>query len=130
MSLIIDTLESKRSLLASGGVTENKVIEAEKELSLAFTSEYREYLLKYGIAAYNGHELTGITNSDRLNVVSVTKAEKSKDTSIPADYYVIEQTNVEEIVIWQSADGKIYYSSPNQKITYLCDSLNEYIKKS
>lgn len=129
MSKIIDAFKDKPDLLAGKGVSDKMVKEAEKALNLTFSDEYRDYLREFAIAAYSGHELTGITKSPRVNVVDVTKEERKMNPDISGDLYVIEQTDVEEIVIWQSADGRIFYSSPNQALTPLCNSLFEYISK-
>ena len=57
----------------------------------------------------------------------MTIDERERNSEIPANLYVIEETGVEEIVIWQSEDGKIFYSAPNQELTKLCDSFAEYV---
>lgn len=129
MSTIIDALKGKVNLLSGEGVSEKMIAEAEKALNLTFSEEYKEYLGTYGIAAYDGHELTGITKSSRVNVVDVTRDERNNNPEVPADFYVIEQTDVEEIVIWQSGEGKIYYSGPNHALTLLCGSMAEYVVK-
>ena len=128
MSAIKDAFESRESFLAGKGASPEQIVQAEKQLGLSFAQEYREYLSSYGIAAYDGHELTGITKSDRLNVVTVTKEAKARYVSIPADYYVIEQVGVEELVIWQSGTGEIYGCAPNYKLEKICDSLGAYIQ--
>ena len=129
MATIIDALKSKIDLLTGEGVSESISSNAERALNLSFSNEYKEYLKTYGIAVFDGHELTGITKSPRVNVVDVTKAQREKDPKIPADLYVIEETDVEEIVIWQSGDGEIFYSGPNQDLTKLCNSFAEYVSK-
>lgn len=129
MATIIDVLKSKNNFLAGEGVSESLITNAEKALNLSFSKEYKDYLKTYGIAAYDGHEITGITKSPRVNVVDVTNAERKRNPEIPSDFYVIEETDVEEIVIWQSGDGKIFYSGPNQNLTQLCNSLAEYVSK-
>lgn len=129
MSEIIDVFEEMKRILHGNGVSDEEILAAETELGLSFSDEYREYLKRYGIAAYRGHELTGITKSPRLNVVAVTKAEKEKNPDIPGNYYVIECTNIEEVVVWQSSEGKIYCSSPNLPAEELCESLSQYISK-
>ena len=128
MATIIETLEAQKRLLAGEGVSDTLIKEAELMLKLEFSEEYKEYLRHFSIAAYRGHELTGITKSPRLHVVAVTLAEKERDPEIPSDLYVIERTNVEEIVIWQKATGEIFCSGPNQPLEQFCNSLNEYIQ--
>ena len=130
MSSIREAFESKADLLKGDGVSEEAITAAEKKLNLSFSDEYREYLRLYGIVAFDGHELTGIVNNDpRVDVVAVTKAEKEKSKEIPPDYYVIEETDVDEIIIWQAGDGKIYGSSPNSEIKIISDSLCDYINR-
>lgn len=47
--------------------------EVEKELGIKFAKDYYEYLKEIGLACFDGYELIGLTNTDRLNVVLVTK---------------------------------------------------------
>ena len=81
---------------------------------------------EYGAVTFSGHELTGICNSKRLNVVDVTKEER-KYNKVPEDWYVIEQANIDDIVIWQDTNGAVYQTMPNKKPIKLCNSLLEYI---
>ena len=129
MSAIKDAFESRKTFLAGRGASLEQISHAEKQLGLSFAQEYREYLFSYGIAAYDGHELTGITQSERLNVVTVTKEAKARYASVPVDYYVIEQIGVEELIMWQSGSGEIYGCAPNYKLEKICDSLSAYIKE-
>ena len=129
MSKLIEAFEAKHNLLVGNGTSDDVIDEAENQLGVTFSDEYKEYLKKYSIAAYGGHELTGISKTSRLNVVDVTRVERERNKDIPDNLYVIEQTNVEDIVIWQSNEGTIYYSSPNKPITVLFESLEEYISK-
>lgn len=129
MATIIDAFKSKNNLLSGEGVSETLITNAEKALNLSFSKEYKDYLKTYGIVAYDGHELTGLTKSPRVNVVDVTNVQRKNNPKIPIDLYVIEETDVEEIVIWQSADGEIFYSGPNHNLTKLCNSLAEYVSK-
>ena len=127
MSSIKDAFGSRKSFLAGNGVSPEQIWQAEKKLGLTFAPEYREYLSTYGIAAFDGHELTGITKSDRLNVVAVTKKAKERYSDIPADYYVVEQVGVEELIVWQSGSGEIYGCAPNYKLEKICNSLHDYV---
>lgn len=127
MGNIIEVLETQKGLLSGEGVSESMIKEAESMLDLEFAPEYKEYLKKYGIVAYRGHELTGITKSPRLNVAAVTLANRKKTPDIKGDLYVIEETNVEEMVIWQDTSGEIYCTGPNFSIKKYCNSLSEYI---
>ena len=125
---IREAFETRQNLLFGKGVEEAMIALAEQKLGLHFSEEYRAYLKSYGIAAYDGHELTGITKSLRVDVTAVTKEAKEKDPRIPVDFYVIEETAVEEMLIWQSSTGEIYCSGPNRSVEKICDSLSEYIR--
>ena len=129
MSKLVEAFEAKHNLLFGNGASDEIIEDAENQLGVTFSDEYKEYLQKYGIAAYSGHELTGISKTARLNVVDVTRVERERNKDIPDNLYVIEQTNVEDIVVWQSSEGTIYYSSPNKPITLLFESLEDYISK-
>ena len=93
---------------------------------LMFAADYREYVSAFGAASYCEHELTGICKSARLNVVDVTQDERQYN-SVPADWYVIEEANIDGIVIWQATDGTVYRTRPGCKADKICDSLKEYI---
>ena len=80
MNSSIDVLASLRGFVQLGGVTSEDIAAAENELCVVFAEEYSEYLATYGVVSCNGHELTGICQSPRLNVVEATKAERDADS--------------------------------------------------
>lgn len=65
-----------------------------------------------GVASYEGHELTGVCPFPRLSVVSVTQQERAANPAIPSAWYVLEQTNIDDLVIWQDASGAVYQAMP------------------
>lgn len=110
-----------------GAITMAEIDNAEDQLHLRFASEYRNYLLSFGTVSVHGHELTGICSADRLNVVQVTQKQKRYNIMIPENFYVIEETNIDGIVIWQNSAGEIFQTSPDQTPIKVYDSLCEYI---
>lgn len=130
MSDIIKMLPEMLDFFSSSGASAEQIDEAEKKLELRFSDEYREYLLKFGFASADGHELTGICTSPRLNVVDVTITERVRNPNLEKKYYVIEQVNIDRIVIWQSNTGEIYQTTPNTQPLKLCNSLCEYLDLS
>jgi len=127
MSSIITKIKSFSDLLSISPVQENEISAAEKKLSLTFAPEYREYLSEFGAVAVNGHEITGILNSERLNVVSVTTKEWGLNPLVPHSMYVVENPAIDGIIIWQNASGEIYQSSPNSPPKSIAASLADYI---
>lgn len=124
---IVNKLKNKPSFLSYVKATSEDIYFSEKELSLMFSEEYNQYLMEFGFATYEGHELTGICKSKRLNVVDVTKANRELFNDIPDDWYVIEEAHIDGIVIWQSTDGKIYQTMPGREPIMIAESLAEYI---
>ena len=125
--MITETIITCKGLYSTG-VGAESICAAEGTLDLYFSSEYKEYLMKMGIAAVNGHELTGISKSDRVNVVSVTKEERMRNPQIPKSWYVVEQAHIDGIVVWQNGEGQIFASQQLCDPVKICDSLDEYIR--
>jgi len=127
MNSLVEYLQKHPDLLAGIGVSADAVRDAETKLSTSFSNEYRDYLLSFGIAALNGHELTGLGSSKRVNVVDVTLAnrERYKGTN---QLYVVEEANIDGIVIWQSSAGEIYQTLLGEDPIKYAESLFEYVK--
>jgi len=128
MSEIIKTLNSFSDLVSMKPVSETEIANAEAQLKLTFATEYKEFVSEFGAVAVNGHEITGIVSSPRLNVVAVTKREWSINVQVPRTLYVVENAGIDGIIVWQDADGKIYQSVPSSKLKELASSLADYIK--
>lgn len=126
MKDILNLIKNKSKFYSIGNISEKNIKEAELILNIRFASDYRMIIKEYGAVTFSGHELTGICNSKRLNVVDVTKEER-KYNKVPEDWYVIEQANIDDIVIWQDTNGVVYQTMPNKKPIKLCNSLLEYI---
>lgn len=109
------------------GVPDKKIQMAEEELGLKFTDEYKKYVSSFGAVTYEGHELTGICDFKQLNVVDVTLEERRYFPGVPADYYVVEDTHIDGIIIWQSKDGSVYVNT-HGCLKKIAGSLSEYIQ--
>ena len=127
MTDIVKLIQKQPNFYAMDCVTENEIKVAEQQLKLRFASDYRAYITSLGAASFGGHELTGICNSKRLNVVSVTLEERM-NVQVPEDWYVLEQAHIDGIVLWQTPEGTVYQTSPYNKVKKLCGSLAEYIE--
>ena len=128
MESIIDMLKEKDCFCSLKGVTEDEIRVAEQTLGLSFAKEYRAYLQTFGLASFQGHELTGIIQSPRLSVVAQTVAERNNNPHIPDDMYVIEIANIDGIVIWQGSTGEIFETIYDGVPTLICKSFSEYIE--
>lgn len=128
MSDIIEALKSTPDYIGGSGRTEDEIRKAEELIGVEFASDYRCYLKEIGLACLDGHELTGICKSIRLNVVDVTLS-KRQHVSEAYAWYVVEETGIDGIVIWQAPDGSVYETTPNSRHKKIANSLLEYITK-
>ena len=126
MSDFISILEQKKAFHSLKGVTSEAIKDAEEKLGLKFANEYVDYLKEYGVASFFGHELTGICSSARLNVVDVTIEERNYNQGISSQLYVVEETNYDNVVVWQDASGAIYKTTSVEKIEKVGSLLAKY----
>lgn len=129
MADLFEKIGISRTPLPEKTVTRKMIDEAEKALGTMFSNEYIEYLEKYGEAAIDGHELTGLCSPDRVNVVSVTKLERMGRASSTTFMYVVEQTGIDDIVIWQDKSGKVYLTIGDKKPEFIACSISEYLDR-
>lgn len=122
-----EALRSYPDFVSLGGVTSSQVRLAEDVLGEVFSEEYVDYLIEFGVVAANGHELTGICESPRLDIVSVTKRLDDGGVRIPKGKYVIEELGIDGIVALQSTDGGVFQMTPDGACAKVCESLAEYV---
>lgn len=127
MEININMFHALENFYALSAATEEEVNNAEKSLGVSFANDYKQCVLSYGAISGNAHELTGVCDISRLNVVTVTEEERSLRDDIPADWYVIEQLHIDSAVIWQSPDGAIYQAVPGCPPEKIFDDLISYV---
>lgn len=127
MKTVFDEMKEREDFYFEGIVPMKKIQMAEDKLGLRFADDYKEYVAHYGTVSCSGHELTGISCDIYLDVVYVTEKQWNNNLSVEHFLYVIEETHIDGIVIWQSTEGAIYQTSPNAEPTKICNSLAEYI---
>lgn len=128
MNDIIKTLKNTQDFIGGRGRSDKEIENAEKELGINFAPDYKTYLKEIGLACFDGHELTGICEEPRLDVVHVTNQNREKNPELRS-CYVVEEANIDGIVIWQDFSGKIYMTEGNSKPKLIADSLAAYIQK-
>jgi len=126
MNTIIETIKGLDNLYTMKGANDEKIEDAQNKLGLTFAPEYIEYLRKYGTISANSVELTGISDSKRLNVIDVTIEERLKN-DIPPDMYVVEDTHIEGILILQNTIGEIFELHNGNKLKKIFNNLADYL---
>ncbi len=109
------------------GADDSEIKQAEEELGLKFSKEYKDYLKEFGAACANGHEITGLVKSARLNVVAATQKAKTKNPSIPDNLYLIEDLGTDKILTWQEASGILYQSVGTNEVERIKKNFCDYI---
>ena len=127
MNIFVEALSTKEFFTSLKGVDESVVEDAEKKLGTHFSREYKEYLLKYGIASIKGHEFLGLGSSNRLSVVDNTIQERAYNQELTTDYYIVENIGMDSVLIAQDSKGRVYEVRSNCKPNLIADSLSEYI---
>jgi len=128
MSDIILKLKNMSGFTSLSSAAEEKITQAEEALNLTVSDEYREYVTVFGVVSFDGHEFTGICLFPRLNVADVTISERISNPTIPLNWYVVEQANIDGIVVWQSSAGEVWQTMPGSPPVKLCESLCEYLE--
>ena len=124
---IIEVIKSLSDMLSSKPATENQITNTEQQLGLRFSKEYREYLAEFGIVKAHGIELTGISEAEYCNVVYLTKQERDLNPNISNNMYVIENTCIDGVIIWQDTQGFIYLTQYDSEPKKIAESLVDYI---
>lgn len=127
---IIEAINGLNHLCALLPATPSAVSEAEQALGLRFAPDYKAYVLQFGAISACGIELTGVTTSRRLNVVSVTKRNRVMNGNIPPNMYVVEDMAIDGLLILQDATGAVYSAPPHVVPCKVFDSLTDYVKAS
>lgn len=128
MNELIDALRCKPNFYAEKGVSAIQIEQAEKVLGLKFALDFKDCLREFGAVSFDGHELTGFSADPNLDIVKITQKNRAKN-NVGKALYVIEETHIDGIIIWQSHDGAIYETAPYLMPKKIAKSLREYIAK-
>lgn len=129
MSRIIKIIRELEDFNALKGVSEEAIKEAEAELKLKFAPDYKEYLLEFGLASGNGHELTGLVDSAMVNVIQVTQKARKANSNIPLELYVIEDPAIDKVLIWQNSNGELFKTIRDSEPIKLDLGFADYLKQ-
>ena len=105
----------------------SSIDKAEAELELSFSEDYKALAAQYGAISYRGHHLSGISPFPGNDVVALTKENRSYNSAVPMNLYVIEEAHIDGIVIWQDSSGRVYQTQPSIEPKQIFDCLYDYI---
>ncbi len=127
MTSVVDLMKQKNYFVCEHSVSSAEIENAQRSLGLTFADDYRAYIQECGTASYEGHELTGISEDQNLDVVKVTAYNLKKNPNIHIPLYVVEETHIDGIVIWQAPDKTIYRTGMGTEPVKIAANLAEYV---
>ena len=127
MNDIIEVVKGLPKLACVGKIENVDIVDAELQLRLNFAEEYKRYLSEFGAISARRIELTGIIGVDYCNVVTATKQAWELNPQVPHNLYVVENTFIDGVIIWQDASGTIYQTSPGSQPRKIANNLADYL---
>lgn len=124
---IAGLIKTMPGYIGSTGRAERDITSAENQLCCTFAKDYHDYLKEIGLASFDGHELTGLTKTARLDVVSISIEQRQNFDNTVSSWYVVEEIGLDGIVIWQASSGEIYQTVPGKTCKKIYDSLADYL---
>lgn len=118
-------IENLKDVSTSIGTDYDTITEAENNLGVRFNQDFINILYEYGNVKSEDFELIGLGND--VTVVEATQQEWDLNNKVPHNMYVIENTRIDGVVIWQDTDGAIYESTPNKAPKFINSSLASYL---
>ena len=127
MSLWIEKIRANNLYKFAKPAEISTIRDAEKELSLSFSSDYIEFLHNIGACICFEHEINGLTDTNILNVISLTKEQKALYPQTSSSWYAIEDTHMDGMIIWQDSNGCIYQAAPNDPPKKIASCLSDLL---
>ena len=125
---IIDFLHAHQNdAISERPATEQSIQAAEKALGTRFAEDYRSCMEHFSTLFFNGHELTGVTDDPRLNVVVVSEYQRKLNPHIPSNWYVIEDGAMDGIMVWQEQSGNVFCTIPGHEPVCVAHCLLDYL---
>ena len=125
---VINSLADKSDdFFSKGEVESSKIAQAEESLGVNFSKDFWKYTQKFGYIEVDGMELCGVVDSRHVSTVIRTQNMREMFSDFPMDCYVIESVGIDNAVMVQKSDGKIYQFLHGHDLLFAADSLSEYL---
>ena len=126
MSSIIEKISKIEKLYHAKGCAFKQIKEAQTELGIIFPEEYIDIVKQFGAISFYGTEWTGLNVDDYLNVVSVTKQERSMNSSVPSNCFVLENQGIDGLFVICNEAGEVF-SLQYSMVEKIHDSISSYL---
>ena len=125
---VINLLGESDELLSIGEMEYSKIVQASEKIGVEFAKDFVEYTHNFGAISVGGMEICGIIDdAPYLSTVDRTLEMRGLFSDFPMDCYVIESVGIDNAVMVQKSDGKIYQFLHEHDLMLAADSLSEYL---
>ena len=124
---VINSLGETDKLYFVGEVDLSEIVQAAEALNVEFAKDFVEYTHKFGSISVGSIELCGIDEDPECSTVDRTLDMRELFSDFPMDCYVIESVGIDNAVMVQKPDGKIYQFLHGHDLLFAADSLSEYL---
>ena len=124
---VINSLGETDKLYFVGEVDLSEIAQAAEALNVEFAKDFVEYTHKFGSISVGSIELCGIDEDPECSTVDRTLDMREMFSDFPMDCYVIESVGIDNAVMVQKSDGKIYQFLHGHDLLFAADSLSEYL---
>ena len=124
---VINSLGETDKLYFVGEVDLSEIAQAAEALNVEFAKDFVEYTQKFGSISVGSIELCGIDEDPECSTVDRTLNMREMFSDFPMDCYVIESVGIDNAVMVQKSDGKIYQFLHGHDLLFAADSLSEYL---
>ena len=124
---VINSLGETDKLYFVGEVDLSEIVQAAEALNVEFAKDFVEYTQKFGSISVESIELCGIDEDPECSTVDRTLDMREMFSDFPMDCYVIESVGIDNAVMVQKSDGKIYQFLHGHELLFAADSLSEYL---
>lgn len=120
-----DLINNDEELFCTGGISEEKINEIEKELKVVLLEDYKFFLKTYGLIIGYGVEILGCGKDGEAPVVEQTK--RYRNFGLPNDYIVIRNADEWVYCLDLSKGIVVSWDRNNTNPKQVADSFSEYI---
>ena len=124
---VINSFGETNKLYFVGEVDLSEIAQAAEALNVEFAKDFVEYVQRFGAISVGSIELCGIDEDPGCSTVDRTLEMRDLFSDFPMDCYVIESVGIDNAVMVQKSDGKIYQFLHGHDLLFAADSLSEYL---
>ena len=124
---VINSLGETNKLYFVGEVDLSEIAQAAEAVNVEFAKDFVEYVQRVGAISVGSIELCGIDEDPECSTVDRTLEMRELFSDFPMDCYVIESVGIDNAVMVQKPDGKIYQFLHEHDLLFAANSLSEYL---